>query len=101
VLYYCGSSSVGRASPFQGEGREFDPRLPLKDMVKQDIKKIKEELKEEEKEFYGDETPTGSSPAPDGESAEEIVEETIGEEPEEGVPFDLAEELNKEEKARR
>ncbi len=25
-----GSSSVGRASPFQGEGRRFDPGLPLK-----------------------------------------------------------------------
>ncbi|SRR5690606_17277321 len=26
----CGSSSVGRASAFQAECREFDPRLPLK-----------------------------------------------------------------------
>src|SRR5690606_40788390 len=25
----CGSSSVGRASAFQAECREFDPRLPL------------------------------------------------------------------------
>ena len=25
----CGSSSVGRASAFQAEGREFEPRLPL------------------------------------------------------------------------
>ena len=24
-----GSSSVGRASAFQAEGREFEPRLPL------------------------------------------------------------------------
>ncbi len=30
--YYfdCGSSSVDRASAFQAEGREFEPRLPLK-----------------------------------------------------------------------
>ena len=26
----CGSSSVDRASAFQAEGREFEPRLPLK-----------------------------------------------------------------------
>ena len=26
----CGSSSVGRASAFQAEGREFESRLPLK-----------------------------------------------------------------------
>ena len=25
----CGSSSVGRASASQAEGREFEPRLPL------------------------------------------------------------------------
>ena len=25
----CGSSSVDRASAFQAEGREFEPRLPL------------------------------------------------------------------------
>ena len=29
-LNYCGSSSVDRASAFQAEGREFEPRLPLK-----------------------------------------------------------------------
>ena len=26
----CGSSSVGRASASQAEGREFEPRLPLR-----------------------------------------------------------------------
>jgi hypothetical protein len=26
----CGSSSVGRASASQAEGREFEPRFPLK-----------------------------------------------------------------------
>ena len=29
----CGSSSVDRASAFQAEGREFEPRLPLKDIT--------------------------------------------------------------------
>ena len=28
--FLCGSSSVDRASAFQAEGREFEPRLPLK-----------------------------------------------------------------------
>ena len=30
----CGSSSVGRASAFQAECREFEPRLPLDHMNK-------------------------------------------------------------------
>ena len=29
-LFLSGSSSVGRASAFQAEGRGFEPRLPLK-----------------------------------------------------------------------
>ena len=28
-ILFCGSSSVDRASAFQAEGREFEPRLPL------------------------------------------------------------------------
>jgi hypothetical protein len=28
-MFLGGSSSVGRASAFQAEGREFEPRLPL------------------------------------------------------------------------
>ena len=31
----CGSSSVGRASAFQAECREFDPRLPLHALLAQ------------------------------------------------------------------
>ena len=30
LIRNCGSSSVGRASAFQAEGRGFEPRLPLK-----------------------------------------------------------------------
>ncbi len=29
----CGNSSVGRASPCQGEGREFESRFPLHDIA--------------------------------------------------------------------
>ena len=32
TIILCGSSSVGRASAFQAECREFDPRLPLQNM---------------------------------------------------------------------
>ena len=31
AVYFCGSSSVDRALAFQAKGREFEPRLPLKD----------------------------------------------------------------------
>ena len=34
---HCGSSSVDRASAFQAEGREFEPRLPLNDSTDCDI----------------------------------------------------------------
>ena len=29
-FHFCGNSSVGRARPCQGRGREFESRLPLK-----------------------------------------------------------------------
>ena len=29
LMPLCGNSSVGRAQPFQGWGREFEPRFPL------------------------------------------------------------------------
>ena len=31
AVCFCGSSSVDRALAFQAKGREFEPRLPLKD----------------------------------------------------------------------
>ena len=34
---FCGSSSVGRASAFQAECREFDPRLPLHFIYKNNL----------------------------------------------------------------
>ena len=36
--YNCGSSSVGRASAFQAECREFEPRLPL--YKKEPVRKV-------------------------------------------------------------
>ena len=37
----CGSSSVGRASAFQAECREFDPRLPLERATKNPYQTIR------------------------------------------------------------
>ena len=34
----CGNSSVGRASPCQGGGREFESRFPLHIVCKFDVK---------------------------------------------------------------
>ena len=33
LSFKCGSSSVDRASAFQAEGREFEPRLPLNEIL--------------------------------------------------------------------
>gem|GEM_PF-3214093 len=48
----CGSSSVGRASPCQGEGREFEPRLPLQDA----------DVAQQAEHLHGKEGVTGSIP---------------------------------------
>ena len=47
----CGSSSVGRASAFQAEGRGFESRLPLTAYIAQAVE-----------HFLGKEEVTGSSP---------------------------------------
>lgn len=60
---------------------------------------IKEELEKEEDEVYGDETAVGSAPDPEkvGDT-EELVKEVTGNEPEEGKPYSIAEEVEKDEK---
>ena len=47
----CGSSSVGRASAFQAEGRGFESRLPLTAYIAQAVE-----------HFLGKEEVTGSNP---------------------------------------
>ena len=47
----CGSSSVDRASAFQAEGREFEPRLPLYCQCSSGVE-----------HFLGKEEVTGSNP---------------------------------------
>ncbi len=71
-------------------------------MTKQDIDDIKKELREDEDRFYGEETVSGSSPRPESDDdVKEMVKEVIGNPPEEGKPFSIAEEVKKDEKARR
>ena len=53
--FFCGSSSVGRASAFQAEGREFEPRLPLKTKSVSQCSSVVER-------FLGKEEVTGSTP---------------------------------------
>ncbi len=57
--FYCGSSSVDRASAFQAEGREFEPRLPLK---------AKRQCSSGVEHFLGKEEVAGSNPAIGSES---------------------------------
>ncbi len=52
--FFCGSSSVDRASAFQAEGREFEPRLPLK---------AKRQCSSGVEHFLGKEEVAGSNPA--------------------------------------
>ena len=69
-------------------------------MTKQDIDDIKKEIMENEDRFYGEETVSGSSPRPESDdNVKEMVKEVIGNPPEEGKPFSIAEEVNKDEKA--
>ena len=48
TFLFCGSSSVGRASAFQAEGRGFEPRLPLLLIVSQCSSEVERFLGKEE-----------------------------------------------------
>ena len=54
---FCGSSSVDRASAFQAEGREFEPRLPLHFL------KTLRQCSSGVEHFLGKEEVAGSNPA--------------------------------------
>ena len=71
-------------------------------MVKQKASDVKKELKDEQDEFYGDTSISGSAPDPESDDKVlEFVKEVTGNEPKPGDPFSLAEEVEKDEKARR
>lgn len=55
TITFCGSSSVDRASAFQAEGREFEPRLPLYEIGRQCSSGVEH--------FLGKEEVAGSNPA--------------------------------------
>ena len=62
-------------------------------MVKAKLKDIKKELDEEEKQNYGDETESGSSPdteAIQNEDVDELVKDVTGQNP----PKNIADEVN-------
>jgi hypothetical protein len=65
---HCGSSSTGRASAFQAEGRGFDSRLPLcypkgwPDLADRKKKICLAHVAQEVEHLLGKEEVTGSSP---------------------------------------
>ena len=66
-------------------------------MTLQDPKKIQEELDQEDNEFYGDETASGTNPAPGSDTdTSETLKDVIGESPKHNE--NIGEEINKDEK---
>ncbi|MBN1168522.1 hypothetical protein JXA63_01375 [Candidatus Woesebacteria bacterium] len=59
-----------------------------------DRKKIKKQIEEEKKQFYGDESIGSGSPDPEVmPDTEEILEELVGNEIDETEPFSVADEI--------
>lgn len=99
IYLQAGVAQLVRASVFQTEGRGFETLLPL---TMSDSDKIKEEVQEEKDAFYGDETLGSGSPRPDvDDDTAEAVEAVVGNEPKQGEPFSIADEVKKDEDARR
>lgn len=70
-------------------------------MVRQSARDVRDEVKKQEDEFYGDSTISGTAPDPSSDDdVDEVVEEVTGEKPEEFEPVGIAEEIDKDEKAR-
>jgi hypothetical protein len=61
-IIYCGSSSVGRASAFQAEGREFESRLPLHIFQTPGAKDFFGRCSSGVEHFHGKEGVKGSNP---------------------------------------
>ena len=70
-------------------------------MVKQDADDVKEEVKKQKEEFYGDEEMGSGSPSPDtDDDTSEMMEEVVGHEPK-GRDTTIADEVEEAEEARR
>ena len=71
-------------------------------MVKPSRDDIKKQIEEEDKRVYGETTISGSMPDPESDDdIKDAVKDITGEEPKDGVPFSIAEEVKKDEAARR
>jgi hypothetical protein len=69
-------------------------------MVKQKADDVKKEVEEQEDEFYGDATISGTAPDPSSDDdVDEVVKEVTGEKPEQFEPVGIAEEVDEDEKA--
>lgn len=67
-------------------------------MTKQNPDDVKRELEEQDDEFYGDETVSGSNPEPDSDdSVEEMMSDVVGEDFDETQEVDIAEEVGEDE----
>lgn len=68
--------------------------------MKNQIKKIKEELKKEDEEFYGDTSISGEMPDPESDDdTEKNIANALGNQPKQ--PFDLGDEVAKDEEDQR
>lgn len=67
-------------------------------MAKQNPDDIRRELEEQDDEFYGDETVSGSNPDPDSDdSVSEMMTDTVGDDFDETEDLDIAEEVKEDE----
>ena len=71
-------------------------------MSKAKIYDIKKQVKQQDQDNYGEETISGSSPDPESDDdVAEVLKQTLGADLKRGDEFNLAEKVEKDEKARR
>lgn len=73
-------------------------------MVKTKSDEIKDQIKKQDEEVYGDESISGSNPDPEAiqeETTRELVEDYTGNKPRQRKSFNIGDEVNKDEKALR
>lgn len=71
-------------------------------MARDTAKKIKQQIKIQDDDVYGDTSASGSMPDPESDDdVKEMVKDIIGEAPVSGDPFEIAEEVDEDEEALR
>jgi hypothetical protein len=58
---------------------------------------VQKEIKQAEDDFYGDETYAGSNPSGEVKNSDEMLEDVIGNKPDEDEAFSIADEVNGDE----